>query len=75
MKPHSEVARVEQISWFTQIQSYKELDNFVGEPFVFEWMTFPGYTTMQLLQEIQVMMQEFVTQPKTSGKDCIYVNA
>ena len=61
MKPHSEAARLEQISWFTQTPTYKELDNFTGEPFVFEWMTFPGHTTMQLLQEIQIMMQEIVT--------------
>ena len=70
----SEAARVDHISWFTQTRSYKEPDNFRGEPFVFEWMTFPGYTTMQLLQEIQIMIQEFVTQPKKSGKNCIYVN-
>ena len=36
---------------------YRVFDNLTGEPFVFEWKSFPGHITKQLLQEIQNMME------------------
>ena len=43
---------------FTHSTPYRELERIDGEPVVFEWMIFPGYTTLELIREVQNMMQK-----------------
>ena len=35
----------------------RELDRIDGEPMDFEWITFPGFTTLQILLEIQKLSE------------------
>ena len=42
----------------------KELDRIDGEPMEFEWKFFPGFTTLQILAEIQNMMTEIKCEPE-----------
>ena len=56
--PRSITSWKDKIEWFTQSREYHELDSIDGEPVVFEWIIFPGYTTVQLLQEIHRTMEE-----------------
>ena len=46
------------------IHSKKELDRIDGVPMEFEWKIFPGFTTLQILAEIQNMMTEIKCEPE-----------
>ena len=46
----------EKIVWFVNSRQYKELDRIDGEPMEFGWEYFPGFTTLQILVEIQNTM-------------------
>ena len=35
---------------------FRELDRIDGEPMEFEWKNFPGFTTVEILDEIQKVM-------------------
>ena len=48
----------EKIDWFQSSLQYNELDRIDGEPMEFEWKNFPGFTTLQILAEIQNKMTE-----------------
>ena len=48
----------ENIDWFVNSSQCRELDRIDGEPMEFEWTIFPGFTTLQILAEIQNMMTE-----------------
>ena len=37
---------------------YRNLDTIDGEPMEFEWNIFPGFTTLQLVQEVQKFMNK-----------------
>ena len=41
MKTHSKHGGIKK-NWFTQTQDCREMDHLNGEPFLFEWMIFPG---------------------------------
>ena len=43
---------------------FGELDRIDGEPTEFEWKNFPGFTTLQILDEIQKMMTELKCEPE-----------
>ena len=44
--------------WFLNSRQYKELDRIDGEPMELEWNIFLGFTTLQILAEIQNMVSE-----------------
>ena len=43
----------EKIYWFMNSSQYRELDRINGEPMEFEWKNFPGFTTLDILEEIE----------------------
>ena len=51
-------ASKEKIVWFMNSFQCRELDQIDGEPIEFEWIIFPGFTTLQILSEVQNMMTE-----------------
>ena len=53
----------EKIDWFQNSLQYRELDRIDGEPMEFQWNIFPGFTTLQILFEIQNMMTEVKCEP------------
>ena len=50
------------IKWFLETRYLKDVDRIDGEQMEFEWTNFPGFTTLQILDEIQKMMTERVNQ-------------
>ena len=59
-EPHHSMKKWKgQIGWFIDIlRTLKNRMEFDGEPVEFEWNTFAGHTTLDLLHEIQRMMAE-----------------
>ena len=51
--PTSNTVWEQQLDWFKDSSQYRTLDTIDGEPMEFEWNIFPGFTTMQLVQEVQ----------------------
>ena len=49
--PTSNTAWEQQLDWFKDAPQYRTLDTIDGEPMEFEWNIFPGFTTLQLIQE------------------------
>ena len=52
------IARKEKIDWFMNSSKCREMDRIDGEPMEFEWKNIQGFTTLQILAEIQNMMTE-----------------
>ena len=42
----------------------RELDQIDGEPMELEWKKFPGFTTFEILAEIQKMMTDLKCEPE-----------
>ena len=47
-----------KLKWFKDSKQYRTLDTIYGEPMEFERMIFPGFTTFQILFEIQTLMTD-----------------
>ena len=47
---------VQQLGWFKDSSQYRTLDTIDGEPMEFKWNIFPGFTTLQPVQEVQKFM-------------------
>ena len=54
----------EQLEWFMNSSQYREFDRIDGEPMEFEWTNFPGFSTLQILAEIEKMMTETECEPE-----------
>ena len=51
--PTSNIVWEEQLGWFKDSSQYRNFDRIDGEPMDFEWNIFPGFTTLQLVDEVQ----------------------
>ena len=49
--------------WYSETNSFSELNRIDGKPMEFEWKIFPGFTTGGILNEIQKMMGELQCNP------------
>ena len=56
--PQSNDAWEDKLMWFKDSSQYRTLDTIDGEPMEFEWIIFPGFTTLQLVQEVQKLMNK-----------------
>ena len=54
--PTSNSVWEEKWSWFKSSSQYRTLDAIDEEPMEFEWNILPGFTTLQLLQEVHECM-------------------
>ena len=54
--PRSNIAWEERLEWFKSSTEYRTLDRTDGEPIEFEWNIFPGFTTLQLSQEVKSLL-------------------
>ena len=54
-----------QVEEFKMYPSYKELLRIDGEAIEFEWNIFPGFSTLQILQEIQNDLEKRNIEPET----------
>ena len=63
--PESNEAWKKRIEWFTTDKSYRDYDGINGEPTVFEWNIFPGFTTLQLCGKVTDLLSRLGEAPET----------
>ena len=66
--PTSNSAWEEKLSWFKSSPPYRTLDTIDGEPMEFEWHISPGFTTLQLVDEVQKFMNKMSDQAQFKGR-------
>ena len=54
--PISNTVWERQLEWFKDSSQYRSLDTIVGEQTEFEWNIFPGFSTLELVREVQKFM-------------------
>ena len=57
-----------QLGWFKDSSQYRALDTIDGEPLEFEWNIFPGFSTLQLVQEVQKFMNKMGEPEQFQGR-------
>ena len=62
--PQSNTVWEDKLTWFKSSPEYRALDNIDGEPMEFEWNIFPGFTTLQLVREVQELLSRLSVEPK-----------
>ena len=66
--PTSNTVWEQQLDWFKDSPQYRTLDTFDGEPMEFEWNISPGFTTLQLLQEVHKFMNKMSDPDQFQGR-------
>ena len=56
--PISNTVWERQLEWFKDLLQYRTLDTIDGEPMEFEWNIFPGFSTLELVREVQKFMSK-----------------
>ena len=63
--PKSNEAWKNRIEWITNSESYRDYDGISGEPRVFEWNIFPGFTTLELYGKVTDLLSRLGETPET----------
>ena len=63
-KPIIKLCMEDRLTWFKSSSEYRALDTIDGEPTEFEWNIFPGFTTLQLVREVQKFLSKMSIQPE-----------
>ena len=66
--PASNTAWERQLDWFKDSSQYRTLDTIDGEPMEFEWNIFPGFTTLQLVEEVQKFVNKMSDPEQFQGR-------
>ena len=67
--PDTNEAWKNRIVGVKSVRSYRDYDGINGEPTEFEWNTFPGFTTLQLCDKINDLLNDLGQTPETfTGK-------
>ena len=62
--PESNSAWEDKLTWFKSSPQYRALDTIDGDPMEFEWIVFPGFTTLQLCNKVQDFLSKISEKPK-----------
>ena len=71
--PTSNTVWEDMLTWFKSSSQYRALDTIVGEPMEFEWNISPGFTTLQLVDEVQKCINKKMATQRNS-KDDLHVD-
>ena len=63
--PESNEAWKKRIEWIINEESYRDYDGINGEPTEFEWIIFPGFTTLQLCGKVTDLLSRLGEEPET----------
>ena len=66
--PTSNAVWEENLSWYKKSPQHRTFDTIDGEPVAFECSIFPGFTTMQLLQEVHEFMTKMGDPSQFKGR-------
>ena len=72
--PQSNIAWEERLEWFKSSQEYIVLDRIDGEPMELEWNIFPGFTTLQLSQEVKDLLLRLNETPENFTGRIIFMS-
>ena len=62
--PQSNSVWEDKLTWFKSSSQYRALDTIDGKPMEFEWNVFPGFTTLQLVREVQELLSRLSVEPE-----------
>ena len=62
--PQSKIVWEDKLTWFKSSSQYRTLYPIDGEPMVFEWNIFPGFTTLQLCFKAQEFLSKMSVEPE-----------
>ena len=62
--PQSNTVWDDKLTWLKSSSQYRALDTIDGEPMEFEWNIFPGFTTLQLCNEVQEFLSNMSEEPQ-----------
>ena len=62
--PQSNIVWEEKWTWFKSSSQFRALDTIDDEPMEFEWNIFPGFTTLQLCNNVQEFMSKMSVEPE-----------
>ena len=66
--PTSNTVWVRQLGWFKDSSQYRALDTIDGEPLEFECNIFPGFSTLELVREVQKFMSKMGEPEQFQGR-------
>ena len=66
--PQSYHAWEDRLTWFKSSSQYRALDTIDGEPMELEWNIFPGFTTLELVREVQKLMSRMGEPAQFQGR-------
>ena len=66
--PTSNTAWERQLEWFKDSSQYRILDTIDGEPMEFKWNVFPGFSALELVQEVQTFMNKMSDPSQFQGR-------
>ena len=66
--PISKTIWERQLEWLKDSSQYRTLDTIDGEPMEFEWNIFPGFTTLELVREVQKLMSKMGEPEQFQGR-------
>ena len=66
--PESIYAWEEELSWFKDTPQYRALETIDGELVEFDWNILPGFTSLQLVQEVQKLMNKMGEREQFQGR-------
>ena len=62
--PQSKTVWEDKLTWFISSSEYRALFTIDGEPMELEWNIFPGFTTSQLIREVQEFLSKLSEEPE-----------
>ena len=72
--PQSNIAWEDRLTCFKCSPEFRILDKIDGEPMEFEWNIFPGFTTLQLVREVQELLSRLSVQPENFTGRIIFMS-
>ena len=72
--PQSNIAWEDRLLWFRSSSECRALDTIDGEPMEFEWIFFPGFTTLQLCHKVQEFLSNMSTEPEDFTGRIIFIS-
>ena len=72
--PQLNYAWEDRLTWFKSSSEYRALERIDGEPMEFEWNIFPGFTTLQLVSEVQELLSRLSEKPEECTGRIIFMS-
>ena len=72
--PESNDAWEQRLGWLKSSQNYRNFDRIDGEPMEFEWNIFPGFITLQLIEEVKRLLLRLDETPENFTGRIIFVS-